>query len=175
MAILPRFSNRDFLAGKWGVKDVEDCLQAAKNLSGDIDTARVVIRGHSSGGYAVLSALSFGPEQKSFYAAATSSCGISNLRLLAQWTHKFENSYMQKLLGGTIEDIPDVYDKERSPVYHADKIASPLLVRAPDHKKISVWHLLTMFRRSCRAQMIKWYLPSRRRQSLKVYGRMEER
>lgn len=71
---------------------------------------------------------SFGPEH-TFYAAATSSYGISNLRLLAQFTHKFELRYMEKLMGGTIEEIPDVYDKERSPLFHADKIETPLLVR----------------------------------------------
>ena len=37
--------------------------------------------------------------------------------------------YMIKLMGGTIEDIPDVYDKERSPIWHANKITKPLLVR----------------------------------------------
>lgn len=121
---------RGLLAGKWGVKDVKDCLDAAKGLSAEIDTTRVVIRGRSSGGYAVLSALSFGPEH-TFYAAGTSSFGISNLRLLAQFTHKFELEYMVKLMGGTIDEIPDVYDKDRSPIYHADKIEKPLLVRLP--------------------------------------------
>lgn len=116
------------LAGKWGIKDVQDSLQACQALSIDIDPARVVIRGGSAGGYTVLSAVSFGPEH-TFYAAATSSYGISNLRLLAQFTHKFELRYMEKLMGGTIEEIPDVYDKERSPLFHADKIETPLLVR----------------------------------------------
>lgn len=116
------------LEGRWGIKDVADCLQAAKSLSESIDLARVFIRGHSSGGYAALSAVSFVPEQKTFYAGATSSCGISNLRLLATFTHKFELTYMEKLLGGKLEDIPDVYDKERSPIYHADQIETPLLV-----------------------------------------------
>lgn len=32
-------------------------------------------------------------------------------------------------MGGTIEEIPDVYDKERSPLFYADKIETPLLVR----------------------------------------------
>lgn len=32
-------------------------------------------------------------------------------------------------MGGTLEEIPDVYDKERSPLFHANKIETPLLVR----------------------------------------------
>jgi dipeptidyl aminopeptidase/acylaminoacyl peptidase len=120
-------SFRGLLAGQWGIRDVQDCLRAGKALSGDIDIARVVIRGGSSGGYAVLSALSFGPEN-TFYAAATSSYGISNLRLLTQFTHKFELRYMEKLMGGTIEECPRLYDEDRSPLFHADKIKKPLLV-----------------------------------------------
>jgi hypothetical protein len=34
---------------------------------------------------------------------------------------------MEKLIGGTIEDIPEVYE-DRSPVTHADRIVSPLIV-----------------------------------------------
>jgi dipeptidyl aminopeptidase/acylaminoacyl peptidase len=126
--ILSTFLLRGLLAGKWGVRDVEDCLHAAKTLSEHIDTARVVIRGGSSGGYTVLSALSFGPDN-TFYAAATSRYGISNPRLLTQFTHKYELRYMEKLMGGTIEEVPDRYDQERSPLFHADKIETPILVR----------------------------------------------
>jgi len=35
---------------------------------------------------------------------------------------------MFKLQGGTPEEIPEVY-KARSPIYHADEIEAPLLVR----------------------------------------------
>jgi len=123
------------LAGKWGVRDVQDCLHAAKSLSKDIDTSRVMIRGGSSGGYTVLSALSFGPDN-TFYAAATSLYGISNLRLLSQFTHKFELRYMEKLMGGTIEDIPRVYDEDRSPLFHADQIKKPLLLLQGSDDKV---------------------------------------
>jgi dipeptidyl aminopeptidase/acylaminoacyl peptidase len=111
----------------WGIRDVQDCLHAAKSLSEDIDSTRTVIRGASSGGYTVLSALSFGVGN-SFYAAATSLYGVSNLRLLTQFTHKYELRFMEKLMGGTIEEIPHVYDEERSPLFHADKINKPILV-----------------------------------------------
>ena len=41
--------------------------------------------------------------------------------------HTFQ--YMFKLVGGTPEDVPEVY-KARSPVFNADKIKEPLLVRS---------------------------------------------
>jgi dipeptidyl aminopeptidase/acylaminoacyl peptidase len=40
---------------------------------------------------------------------------------------KFESQYLYDLLGGTPDQIPDVY-KDRSPVNHASSIKSPLLV-----------------------------------------------
>jgi hypothetical protein len=49
------------------------------------------------------------------------------LRRLADDTHKFESKYLEGLLGGSYEDVPEVY-KERSPVSHVDKIDTPLLV-----------------------------------------------
>ena len=60
------------------------------------------------------------------FSAATSSYGVSDLRKLYEFTHKFESKYLSKLLGGTPEEIPEVF-KARSPIYHVDNIASPLL------------------------------------------------
>lgn len=47
--------------------------------------------------------------------------------MLASDTHKFESKYLDKLVGGTVAEVPEIY-KERSPVHHADKITAPLLV-----------------------------------------------
>ncbi|OCH85384.1 alpha/beta-hydrolase [Obba rivulosa] len=116
------------LAGQWGVVDVEDCVHAAQRLSSPpyslIDPKRIVITGQSSGGFTVLAALCNFPD---VFAAATSSFGISNLYKLAEFTHKFESHYPFKLIGGTPDEVPQIYH-ERSPVFHADKIKSPLLV-----------------------------------------------
>ena len=53
--------------------------------------------------------------------------GISDLRRLAEDTHKFESKYLNGLIGGSYEEVPEVY-KERSPISHVDKIDTPLLV-----------------------------------------------
>jgi dipeptidyl aminopeptidase/acylaminoacyl peptidase len=61
------------------------------------------------------------------YAAGTSLYGVSDLAKLTEDAHKFESRYLEKLVGGTPEEVPELY-KARSPVNHADKIEAPLLV-----------------------------------------------
>ena len=65
---------RDALKGQWGIADVEDCVAAARFLveRGDVDPARMAIRGGSAGGYTTLAALTFRPE---VFAAGISSSG----------------------------------------------------------------------------------------------------
>lgn len=117
------------LDGQWGVADVSDCVDAAQELAspsfGQVDPSRVLITGGSAGGYTVLQSLCSAPSGA--FAAGTSSYGISNLFTLVEDTHKFESQYMNKLLGGTPKEIPEVY-RERSPVFHAEKIKAPLLI-----------------------------------------------
>ena len=120
------------LSGNWGIVDVQDSITAAQTLSSPpydlIDKKRLVIRGGSAGGFTVLAALSIvKSEHVKVFAGATSLYGVSDLGKLYEFTHKFESKYMAKLVGGTPEEVPDVY-KARSPIYHADKIASALLV-----------------------------------------------
>lgn len=101
----------------------------ANGIPGRIDGKRSVITGGSAGGYTVLASLACPPEgiPNTVFAAGTSSYGVSDLRKLAEFTHKFESRYLEKLVGGTPEAIPQVY-KERSPVFHAENIKVPLLV-----------------------------------------------
>ncbi|KZS94068.1 alpha/beta-hydrolase [Sistotremastrum niveocremeum HHB9708] len=114
------------LAGQWGVVDVDDTVEAVKQLAKEnlIDPARAFIRGGSAGGYTVLASLVKYP---TFFAAGTSSYGVSDLKLLSEDTHKFESRYLDKLVGGTYQEKPELYE-ERSPVHHAEKIESPLLI-----------------------------------------------
>ncbi len=136
LVICTKFLSRDRLNKLWGVVDVRDCTLATAALGESpyslIDGKRTAIRGGSSGGYTTLAALCVYPEA---FAAGTSLYGISDLKKLEDFTHKFESKYMFKLLGGSSEEVPEVY-RERSPLYNADKIKSPLLVRAAYHGQI---------------------------------------
>ncbi|KAG6887411.1 hypothetical protein C0992_012379 [Termitomyces sp. T32_za158] len=118
------------LDGNWGVVDSNDCIQAARIISSAlynlVDPKRLVIRGSSAGGYTVLGALANAPDVTTF-AAGTSSFGISDLFPLEAHTHKFESRQLEKLLGGTSAQVPEVY-RERSPINHADRIVAPLLI-----------------------------------------------
>ncbi|KAG1827909.1 Alpha/Beta hydrolase protein [Suillus variegatus] len=120
------------LQGNWGIADVSDCIGAIQSpqVSSLIDTKRTAIRGGSAGGFTTLAAISLDSSAASkvkFFASATDSCGISNMELFAEDTHKFELMYIIKLLGGTKEEIPKVWH-DRSPVYFSANIKTPLLV-----------------------------------------------
>jgi len=126
------------LAGKWGIVDVDDCISAANMVSSAphnlVDPKRIVICGGSAGGWTVLCALSYGRDLHAF-AAGTSSYGVTDLKPFVEHTHKFESKYLEKLVGGTYAEVPELY-KERSPVTHAKKIAVPLLILQGEIDKV---------------------------------------
>ena len=108
----------------------------------------MAIRGGSAGGYTVLQAVCSHPD---FFAAATSSYGISDLAALEEDTHKFESRQLEKLIGGTTKEIPEVY-KERSPMTHANKIVTPLLVSIFAYMHVEIMTLvadIARIRRPC--------------------------
>jgi dipeptidyl aminopeptidase/acylaminoacyl peptidase len=111
---------------KWGIVDTEDAINAAQYLADAklADPSKLSIDGGSAGGYTVLNALC----KSQVFAAGVSRYGVSDVTALALDTHKFESQYLFNLLGGTPEEIPDVY-KDRSPLYHAGNIKSPILVQ----------------------------------------------
>jgi dipeptidyl aminopeptidase/acylaminoacyl peptidase len=116
---------RDRLHGTWGVVDVDDAASGAHYLveQGLADRDGLVILGSSAGGYTVLQSLVRKP---GFYRAGVSLYGISNLFMLAQDTHKFEERYTDWLVGA-LPEAADLY-RERSPLFHADRIADPLIL-----------------------------------------------
>ncbi|HKW71964.1 MAG TPA: prolyl oligopeptidase family serine peptidase, partial [Candidatus Dormibacteraeota bacterium] len=87
---------RQRLNGRWGVVDVDDCINAAKYLveKGLADPKRVSITGGSAGGCTVLLSLT----KRDFYNAGSSHFGIGDLELFALETHKFESRYCETLI-----------------------------------------------------------------------------
>ncbi|MCG6980830.1 MAG: S9 family peptidase [Deltaproteobacteria bacterium] len=117
-------SYRQRLEGKWGIVDVDDCVNGALFLvkQGWVDGERLAIRGSSAGGYTTLCALTF---RHSFKAGA-SYYGISDLEALARETHKFEARYLDRLVG-PYPDRLDIY-RQRSPIYHTHLLSCPLIL-----------------------------------------------
>jgi dipeptidyl aminopeptidase/acylaminoacyl peptidase len=113
---------RERLRGRWGVVDVEDCINGAKHLaaSGRVDGRRMAIRGGSAGGYTTLCALTF----HDVFATGASYYGISDLEALAKDTHKFESRYLDGLIG-PYPARRDVYH-DRSPIHFADQLSAPI-------------------------------------------------
>jgi len=114
---------RQRLDGKWGIVDVDDCVNGAKYLvdRGRVDGDRLVITGSSAGGYTTLAALTF----RNIFKAGASYYGISDLEILAKDTHKFESRYLDRLIGKYPEDLA-IY-KERSPIYYPEKLNCPVI------------------------------------------------
>ncbi len=115
---------RERLKHKWGIVDVDDCVNAAKFLAetGRVDGNRTAITGGSAGGYTTLSALTF----RDFFKAGASYYGICDLEALAKDTHKFESRYLDGLIGPYPEQR-DVYI-QRSPIHFTERLACPVII-----------------------------------------------
>ena len=115
---------RRALWGEWGVADVDDCVDAARQLAADglVDGARLAIRGGSAGGLTALAAL----VRSDTFAAAASWYGVTDLLALAASTHDFEARYLDRLVGPLPAAAAEY--RRRSPVHRVDEIDAAVLV-----------------------------------------------
>jgi dipeptidyl aminopeptidase/acylaminoacyl peptidase len=111
------------LNNKWGVVDVDDCVNGALYLAraGEVDAGRMMVTGGSAGGYTTLCALTF---RKTFKAGA-SHFGVSDAEALAKDTHKFESRYLDGLMG-PYPERRDIYFA-RSPINFTDQLSCPVI------------------------------------------------
>lgn len=121
------------LRGNWGVYDVEDAVSGARWLAecGRADPGRLVILGASAGGYTVLRALTLYP---GVFKAAICLFGVSNLFTLAAETHKFEERYLDFLVG-PLPEAAALY-RERSPVFSSDRLRDPIAIFQGDEDRV---------------------------------------
>jgi dipeptidyl aminopeptidase/acylaminoacyl peptidase len=115
---------RKRLEGTWGVTDVDDCVMGARFLAerGDVDPARMCVRGGSASGYTTLAALAF----RDAFHAGISYFGLGDLMAFARETHKFESRYLDRLVGPLPES--EALYRERSPALHTERMSAPVLV-----------------------------------------------
>jgi dipeptidyl aminopeptidase/acylaminoacyl peptidase len=123
---------RDRLQQNWGVVDVDDCVAGARFLAvqGRVDGKRCVISGGSAGGYTTLAALTF----RDFFQGGASYYGVSDIAALARDTHKFESRYLDWLIGPYPQE--EARYRERSPLYHTDRLAKPVIFFQGDEDTI---------------------------------------
>lgn len=116
---------REMLRQRWGEIDVEDALGAARALAGQglADGKRLVIRGGSAGGYTVLNTLVRHP---GVFKAGVNLFGVSNLFDLATDTHKFEERYLDSMVG----PLPEAAARYHawSPIFHVANLSDPMAV-----------------------------------------------
>jgi dipeptidyl aminopeptidase/acylaminoacyl peptidase len=115
---------------KWGEDPLQDVVYLKKHLATipEADTSKVVIWGGSYGGYMVLAALTFAPEE---FALGLDWVGPSNLfTLLASIPPYWEpyRQYFYKEIGNPElpQDSARMY--RQSPVNFADRIQRPLFI-----------------------------------------------
>ncbi|HSR66719.1 MAG TPA: prolyl oligopeptidase family serine peptidase [Acidobacteriota bacterium] len=111
-----------------GKEDLKDCLAGKKFLieSGLVQPDRIGIIGGSYGGFLVLSALAFHPGE---FRVGVDLFGVVNWISTLQSIPPWQES-MRKVIYTEVGDPEQdaEYLKSISPLYHADKIRSPLLV-----------------------------------------------
>ncbi len=114
--------------GKHGREPLWDCVEAKKYLSslGYVDEKKIGIMGGSYGGYMVLAALAFKPDE---FAVGVDLFGVSNWVRTLQSIPPYWESF-RKSLYKEIGDPNTELEKLRaiSPLFHADKIVRPLIV-----------------------------------------------
>jgi dipeptidyl aminopeptidase/acylaminoacyl peptidase len=116
---------RNLLRERWGEVDVEDAVSCARALADQqlADGRRIVITGGSAGGYTVLNVLAHHP---GVFKAGVCLFGVSNLFNLATDTHKFEQRYLDSMVG----PLPQAAARYHawSPIYHMDGLSDPMAV-----------------------------------------------
>jgi dipeptidyl aminopeptidase/acylaminoacyl peptidase len=117
------------LTRNWGSLDVADVAAGIRHVGeqGCGDPARVALDGGSAGGFTLLLVCAHHP---GLAKAAVDRYGVTDLFDLAETTHRYESRYLDQVVG-PLPEAADLY-RERSPITHAEKITTPLLVLQGD-------------------------------------------
>jgi dipeptidyl aminopeptidase/acylaminoacyl peptidase len=114
--------------GKHGHEPLWDCVEAKKYLAtlGYVDEKKIGIAGGSYGGYMVLAALAFKPQE---FAVGVDLFGVSNwartLQSIPPYWESFRKS-LYKEIGNPETDLENL--RAISPLFHANNIVRPLIV-----------------------------------------------
>ncbi|MEL7001595.1 MAG: alpha/beta fold hydrolase [Bacteroidota bacterium] len=111
-----------------GQDDLQDCIESKKFLAtlDYIDTTKIGIMGGSYGGYMVMAALAFAPEE---FEVGVNYFGVTNwlrtLNSIPPWWESFREAlYME--MGHPQKDSVMLYNK--SPLFHTENITKPFIV-----------------------------------------------
>jgi dipeptidyl aminopeptidase/acylaminoacyl peptidase len=116
--------------GQWGLSMQDDITDGAQWLvkQGIADPNRLGIYGGSYGGYATLAGVTYTPD---LYAAAVDYVGVANMFTFMKAIPPYWEPFRQQMYA-MVGNPDDPKDRERlaatSPVLHAERIKTPLLV-----------------------------------------------
>jgi dipeptidyl aminopeptidase/acylaminoacyl peptidase len=113
---------------KHGDVDLKDCIAGKQFLQtlDFIDADKIGIYGGSYGGYMVMAALAFAPEE---FDVGVNLFGVTNwlrtLKSIPPWWTSFRNALYSEM-GDPVKDSVALYNK--SPLFHVDNITKPFIV-----------------------------------------------
>ncbi|NJN42281.1 MAG: S9 family peptidase [Flammeovirgaceae bacterium] len=111
-----------------GNEDLKDCIAGKQYLQSldFVDADKIGIYGGSYGGYMVMAALAFAPEE---FDVGVNLFGVTNwlrtLKSIPPWWTSFRDALYDEM-GDPVKDSVALYNK--SPLFHADKITKPFIV-----------------------------------------------
>jgi len=114
---------------KHGDVDLKDCIYGKNFLksTGVIDSERIGIIGGSYGGYMVMAALAFAPEE---FAAGVNIFGVTNwlrtLKSIPPYWESFKQALYTEMGDPFTQDSVRLYNI--SPLFHAENVIKPLMV-----------------------------------------------
>ena len=122
---------RDALEGNPGLTELDDLAKVHgwAVSTGLADPSRMVLAGHSWGGYLTLLGLGLQPERWSLGIA-----GVPVADYVAAYEDEMDGlkAFDRALFGGTPDDIPDEY-RRRSPITYVEQVRAPLMILAGEH------------------------------------------
>lgn len=112
-----------------GEGDLQDCVEGKNWLAAqpEIDGEKIGITGGSYGGYMVMAALTFAPEE---FEVGVNLFGVTNwmrtLKGLPKWWGSYINTFYKEV--GDPYSADSIRLKKMSPLFHVEEITKPLMV-----------------------------------------------
>jgi dipeptidyl aminopeptidase/acylaminoacyl peptidase len=122
---------RDALRVRLGFIELED-IGAVRSLlesQGVIDPARASIMGGSWGGFLTLMAVGTEPDR---WRSGVALVPLADQAVSAEDSPSFMRAYDASLMGGSFEELPEVY-AAASPITYADTVRAPLFISAGEN------------------------------------------